>query len=55
MPFTTCAVSVFNVTAMKNRDVFSSIVAKSGGKKSYGPKWRSRKNVGTKMWFSPKN
>ena len=28
---------------------------KSGEKKSYGPKWESRENVGTKIGFIPIN
>ena len=44
---------VSDVTAgTKTRRVFQDRT-KSGGKKSYGPKWESSENVGTKMWFSP--
>ena len=46
LPFATCAISISDITTeTKTRRVFR---IKSGEKKSQGPKWESRENVGKK-------
>ena len=47
------ASSVFDVTAGTKMEVFSRIGTKSGKNKTYGLKWKSPKNVGTKSGFLP--
>ena len=53
MSLATSASSVSNVTAGTKMEVFSRIGTKSGKNKTYGLKWKSPKNVGTKSDFSP--
>ena len=53
MPFATSASSVSDVTAGTKMEAFSRIGTKSNKNKTYGLKWKSPKNVGTKSDFSP--
>ena len=53
MPFASCAISVSDVTAETKMEAFSRIGTKSGKNKILGLKWKSLKNVGTKIGFSP--
>ena len=45
--------SVSDVTTGTKMEAFSIIGTKSGKNKTYGLKWKSPKNVGTKSGFSP--
>ena len=47
------ASSVYDVTSRTKIEAFSRIWTKSGKNKTYGLKWKSPKNVGTKSGFSP--
>ena len=53
MSFATPASSIFDVTAGTKMEAFSRIGTKNGKNKTYGLKWKSPKNVGTKSDFSP--
>ena len=53
MSFATLASSVSDVTAETKMEAFSRIGTKSGKNKTYGLKWKSPKNVGTKSDFFP--
>ena len=53
MSFATLAFSISDVTARTKIEAFSRIGTKSGKNKTYGLKWKTPKNVGTKNSFSP--
>ena len=53
MSFAMSASSVSDVTARTKMEAFSKIGTKSGKNKTYGLKWKTPKNLGTKNNFSP--
>ena len=53
MSFATSASSISDVMAGTKMEAFSRIGTKSSKNKTYGLKWKSPKNVGTKSGFSP--